>query len=94
MGVGRLGRPKRPLSSRTDASALFGAETNTYPARYGVGVAVAGAHVGGDVGTVRSTCGSVLQLHLAYSVTSPAVSGIYGNVNALPPSLADQPPKV
>ena len=37
-GVGRLGTPKSLSSSRTDRSALFGAEPATCPARYGVRV--------------------------------------------------------
>ena len=36
----------------------------------------------------------VATAHLAYSVISVAILGKYGNVNVLPPSLADQPPKM
>jgi hypothetical protein len=32
--------------------------------------------------------------HLAYRITFPAVLGRYGNVNVLPPTLADHPTKV
>jgi hypothetical protein len=36
----------------------------------------------------------VATIHLAYRITFPAVLGKYGNVNVLPPSLADHPSKV
>ena len=36
----------------------------------------------------------VATIHWAYSLIALAVLGKYGNVNVLPPSLADQPTKV
>jgi hypothetical protein len=41
-----------------------------------------------------AVCVGAATNHLAYSMTLSEVLGRYGNVNVLPPSLADQPKKV
>ena len=85
LGVGRLDAPNTLSSSLTDASGCLAPRLQP-PSTLGLRVAVAV----GDAVRVEV----YFNYHLAYSVRSVAVLGRYGNVNALPPSLADQPPKV